>query len=48
MIKKSYGGGGLNVGAVLDEALDAGPMPSQGCQVKSCAVVFGPVVYIGL
>ena len=48
MIEKSYGGGGLNVGPVLDQALDAGPMPSQGCQVKSSAVVFRPVVYIGL
>jgi hypothetical protein len=48
MVKKSYGGGGLNVGPVLDQALDAGPMPSQGCQVQSCAVVFRPVVYVGL
>jgi hypothetical protein len=48
MIKKSYGGGGLNVGPVLDQALDTGPMPSQGCQVKSSAVVFRPVVHVGL
>ena len=46
--KKSYRGCGLEAGPVLDEALDARPVASEGCQVQRGAVVLRPVVHVGL
>ena len=45
---KSYRGRGLEAGPVLDEALDARPVASEGCQVQRGAVVLRPVVHVGL
>ena len=44
----THGCGGLDVGAVLDEALDASPVTSEGGQVERGTVMLRTVVNFGL